>query len=97
MVQVFDLGAVLNYRLTGSDEEDESSNPNITFKQLLSPGVNYVYHFANSPMVVGAGVNYSPDLRKITQGSTEFKANAIRYGIFVAVDVTALFFHVSKN
>jgi hypothetical protein len=37
MVQIFDLGAVLNYRLSGSDEETEQSEPDLTFQQLFSP------------------------------------------------------------
>lgn len=98
-IQVFDFGSVLNYRLTGSDEEDtdENSEPRFTFKQLFAPGVNAMFHFPNSPVVMGAGLNYNPGLRTITQGSNTYHVNALRYGIFAAVDVTALFFHISKK
>lgn len=85
--QILDLGAVLNYRITGSGSSEEP-NPNITFKQILSPGIGLMWHFSNSPLVAGATTSYTPSLRKVNQAGNEYNSNALRIGIFVAVDVT---------
>jgi hypothetical protein len=96
LLQAVDLGAVLNYRVNNNDPS-VSAAPNITFKQLLSPGAAVTWHFVNSPLIVGAGVNYTPGLRDITQSNnTTYQANALRYGVFLAVDVTFFNFSVSK-
>lgn len=95
-LQALDFGSVLNYRLTGDDTEEES-NPNITFEQLLSPGASIMHQIFNSPVVIGVGVNYTPSLRKIELSGNTYEANALRFGIFAAVDVTAFHFSLSKK
>lgn len=87
-IQFLDLGSVLNYRLTNN--QTESSDPNITFKQLLSPGFGYMHHFKNSPLVWGFGANYSPMLRSISQAGNTYKTGALRISTFLAVDITLL-------
>jgi hypothetical protein len=92
-LQFLDFGAVLNYRL--NSKEDEEASPNVTFKQLLSPGFSVMRHFKNSPLVIGAGVNYTPSLRTVNVAGNEYKDNAWRIGLFCAVDVT--FFHLYNS
>ncbi|HJT73092.1 MAG TPA: hypothetical protein VJ720_03715 [Chitinophaga sp.] len=88
-LQVLDLGAVLNYRLNA--DGDEQTNPEVSFKQILSPGGSVMMHFPHSPFVAGFGVNYTPDLRKIEEtNGVSYTTNALRYGFFVGVDVTML-------
>lgn len=93
--QLLDLGAVLNYRI--NSDSTVSSNPDVSFKQMLSPGIALMRHFSNSPLSLGVGVNYTPDLRKINQGGIVYEQNALRYGIFLGVDVTGLIIHSSKS
>jgi hypothetical protein len=88
-LQAIDLGAVLNYRLTNNDST-VLSNPNITWQQLISPGASFFWQFRNTPIVGGFGFNYTPALRKIDQKDVTYNANALRIGIFLAVDVTAI-------
>ncbi|HWK03661.1 MAG TPA: hypothetical protein VNS58_08515 [Puia sp.] len=95
-LQAFDLGAVLNYRLSNSDSTDQP-NPAISWQQMVSPGANIIFQFPNSPLVIGGGFNYTPSLRKIEQGGATYYANALRYGISLAVDVTALHLSISKK
>lgn len=92
-LQFLDFGAVLNYRL--NSKEDEEASPNVTFKQLLSPGFSIMRHFKNSPLVIGAGINYTPSLRTVNVAGNEYKDNAWRIGVFCAVDVT--FFHLYNS
>jgi hypothetical protein len=94
--QALDLGAVLNYRLTGS-ESTEQSNPNISFQQLLSPGLSFMHQFKNTPLVLGTGINYTPGLRKIEETNVTYNANAFRFGFFFGVDITALHISLSKT
>ena len=96
-IQALDLGAVLNYRLTASGDSTEQSEPEVKFKQLFSPGIGLMHHFNNSPVVLGLGLNYTPGLRTLKQKSTTYSSNALRFGIFASVDVTALLLHVSKQ
>lgn len=94
--QIVDLGAALNYRITANDSEEESA-PNVTFKQMLSPGIAIMRHFTNSSLVIGASANYTPSLRTINQSGNEFQSNAFRIGLFIAVDVTFLNLYTSNK
>lgn len=94
-LQAFDLGAVMNYRLNA--DSTESSNPEVSFQQLISPGASLMLHLPNSPIVIGGGVNYTPSLRSITSNNVTYEANAIRYGVFIAVDVTVIPLFISKG
>ncbi|MEZ5018362.1 MAG: hypothetical protein R2800_14980 [Flavipsychrobacter sp.] len=93
-LQAFDLGAVMNYRLNA--DSTESNNPEVSFQQLISPGASLIVHLPNSPIVVGGGVNYTPSLRSITDNNITYEANALRYGVFLAVDVTVIPLFISK-
>ncbi|MFN8309235.1 MAG: hypothetical protein U0T73_04680 [Chitinophagales bacterium] len=99
-----DFGAVLAYRLHGNDtfqtatgRDTVSKDPVLGFKQLLSPGAQITWHFPKSPVVIGINANYSPELRKIKNGSTETKAGAIRVGLVISVDVTAIHIALTKS
>lgn len=94
-IQFLDLGSVLNYRLTS--DTTEQSDPDISFKQLLSAGFSVMRHFGNSPLTLGAGINYTPDLRKIAQSGVTYQQNAFRYGIFLSIDVTGLILFAGKK
>jgi hypothetical protein len=94
-LQFIDLGAVMNYRLTS--DSAVSSNPNITFKELLSPGLAVLRRFRNSPLSLGVSANFTPSLRTVNQKGNVYQPNAFRLGIFLAVDVTALMIHTSRK
>jgi len=94
-IQLVDLGAVLNYRLS-SDSTVETA-PDVSWKQLFSPGLQLMWHFNNSPVVIGAACNYTPDLRKINQDGNTYSSNAFRFGIFLGVDVTFFNLFTSKK
>jgi len=94
LIQAIDLGAVLSYRL--STDQSENAAPNITFKQILSPGLAITHHFTNSPIIIGALANYSPGLRTVNQTENVYQSNSFRFGIFLAVDVTFFNINVKK-
>lgn len=67
-LSVFDLGAVVSYRIKGGNEEDYKGFPKeITFRQILSPGFSVNFGFKNSPITIGVGVQRTPQLRKIIE------------------------------
>jgi hypothetical protein len=95
-LQVADLGAVLNYRITGSDTST-STNPNITLKQLLAPGLGIIHHFRKSPLTFGLEASLTPSLRSIRQDGVTYDPNAFRMGAFIGVDVTGVLLYISKK
>jgi len=64
--QLIDLGAVLNFRV--SDETSDLPDK-IEFKQIFSPGGSFNYGFKNSPVTIGVGYQYTPQLRSVTLAS----------------------------
>ena len=94
-LQALDLGAALNYRLTSSDSVGAS--PAYSFKSMLSPGAYITTHLGRSPLVLGIGANLTPAMREVTSGTVTTQVNALRFGIFLGVDVTAFQLAASRK
>jgi len=94
-LQLVDLGAVLDYRLTA--DTSVTNNPNIQFKQLLSPGLAILYRLKTSPVCLGIAGNYTPSLRTVNQGGVVYQPNALRVNVFASVDVTAAILSISRK
>lgn len=88
-----DIGAVFNYRL-GSNE----GLPEITWTNIVAPGVFIMAGYKDSPITIGAGIQYGPQLRKIKPpgagadaGNLDPEAvissRSVRIGIIIAVDI----------
>jgi hypothetical protein len=75
-----DLGTVTNLRFDGSD----TTAPNVSFDQVLSPGVFARWAPFDSPFVIGGGLSLVPGLRG------DPAQDAVRYHGFIAIDVTLL-------
>jgi len=79
-----DLGAVVSYRLTQKKDEYDGLPDDISLKQVFSPGLSLNIGFKNSPLTLGIGWQYTPELRKITvtadqgQPVAEIKTNTHR-------------------
>jgi len=82
-----DLGAVVSYRLPQSDQYSGLPD-SITLKQVFSPGLSLNLGLKNSPITVGLGLEYTPELRKITEESgNDIKANTWLYYLRVSWDL----------
>ena len=93
-VQLIDLGAVLNFRVGDST----STLPDkIEFKQIFSPGGSINYGFKNSPVTLGLGYQYSPQLRKITENGNEIYPNGHRIFLRLAWDIPLINIAKSKT
>lgn len=95
-VQVLDLGAVLNYSLTNKNDDVETT-PEYGFKQVLSPGAYATFHVTNTPITLGAGASYSPELRNVTGTTTTVQSSALQFGFFVAVDLNVFTLYGSRK
>jgi hypothetical protein len=94
-LQLLDLGAVLNFRVSDST----STLPDkIEFKQLFSPGGSLTYGFKNSPLTLGVGYQYTPQLRKVTvTGGNEMYPNGNRIFFRLAWDIPLINITKSKD
>jgi hypothetical protein len=90
-VQGLDLGALAAWRLEDDTEADASEvadEPEVGLEQVFAPGAFVVWNVPGMPVTVGWGVSYSPQLRKIGEGTPEeAKVDVVRRGFFVGFDV----------
>jgi len=94
LFNVLDLGAVATIRLDSSkresDEAQAEEKPEIRFEQVFAPGL-YPY-IGYGPFDFGVGVGFVPSLRPARVDDTRNiePLNVLRFGAFVAVDVSIL-------
>ena len=85
-VSFIDLGAIVLFRL----EEDTDPLPeDVSFKQVLAPGLFYIHNIADLPLSIMGGVQLSPQLRKIDEQA----ASALRFNLGITVDIPLLNFY----
>lgn len=85
---VFDLGSVVNQRINN----DTTSYTDLRFEHFFAPGAQLYWNFKNTPLSLGAGVTYVPNLRtiKYENGGTtigESGLNVLRVNLSVMVDI----------
>ncbi len=89
---LIDVGAIVAFRL--GDEETPLSD-NLQWRNLFAPGGYLVWGIGNTPLALGAGVQYGPELRELitVEGATvpDIQSRAFRVGVYLAVDIP--FFH----
>ncbi len=90
-LSLLDLGAIANYNLGNTEDTGESIStaPEITFANVFSPGISYIYGWKNSPISTSLGLQYMPNLREITDASNIVlgTADAVQFKIGILVDV----------
>jgi hypothetical protein len=84
-VSALDIGAPFTYRLT--NDSAEGLPENISWEQIFSPGIHYVYGLKKSPFSVSAGFQYAPLLRKIELNNIIENRNILRFNISFVVDI----------
>lgn len=81
---IFDMGSVAAFRI-GSDSR--LNVPPFSIENIAAPGAYLVYGFPHYPFSIGAGVQYGPQLRKITRNNVQIESSAYRFGVSVTIDV----------
>ena len=84
LIQILDLGTPISYRLSGLSSVDQQ--PELGIRQVISPGAHIVFGIPKVPLTVGAGFNFAPDLRRVSDMEDEFK-NAYRVAVFLGIDI----------
>jgi hypothetical protein len=59
----------------------------LTFKQIFSPGIFVNFAFRNTPLTLGAGIQYIPELRKVTVDNIETSSNSLRGMLRLSWDI----------
>ncbi len=90
LASFLDVGALVSYRFGDSKS---TGLPEVTFKNMLAPGGYLVYGIPKSPLSVGFGVQYGPQVRKVTLNNVEEKTSAYRIGVFAGIDIPVLNFY----
>jgi hypothetical protein len=83
---IIDIGAAFSYRW-GNNTGATGFPEKITWKQVFSPGLYAYWGLPRAPIALGAGFQWSPELRKITGLGANFGDNALRIGVNMAVDI----------
>jgi len=83
-LSIIDIGSVTGFRLT---HDSTATLPSFTWANVLAPGLFYIYGFAKSPISIGGGVQYGPQLRSVTNNSAEVLPSAVTLRLFVVVDI----------
>jgi hypothetical protein len=83
-LSVIDIGSVTSFRLT---HDSTSTLPDFKWTNVLAPGIFYFYGFAKSPISIGGGVQYGPQLRSVTNNTAEILPSAVTYRLLVLVDI----------
>jgi hypothetical protein len=68
-LSVVDLGAVVSYRFNHIAEEGLPKK--VKWTQLLSPGLRVGYGLPNTPLIIGMGYQFTPELRSLTADSKD--------------------------
>ncbi len=86
-LMIIDIGAVLAYRF--SNDTSKALPQKVTFSQFLAPGIHVGYGIPNLPLVIKAGIQYSPQLRTFNnEGGKLF--DVYRFGLSVCYDIPLL-------
>ncbi|MEL6254934.1 MAG: hypothetical protein AAFR87_23205 [Bacteroidota bacterium] len=83
---VIDIAAPFSYRWTNGN--DVGFPDEISWQQILSPGLYAVWGMKNKPISLSLGGQYVPKLRSITSNGTDVRnLDAFRIGLNLAVDI----------
>lgn|GEM_PF-5970142 len=98
MLSVIDIGTLTTARFRSeiSDAPNVTATSDVTISQVFSPGVYLMLGLGKSPIVLGGGASFAPNLRTLEAtdagGAVIAKetVSALRYGGFLAMDVSIL-------
>ncbi len=92
-IDIIDIGAVTAYRLN-SDNDAIATLPEFTLQNIFSPGVYAEIGLFNSPIAVGIGYHFGPNLREITKAGQAITspAGGNRISASFKVDIPLTYF-----
>lgn len=87
---IVDLGAITTYRFDDNNAEDL---PELSFENILAPGIHGFLNFRNSPMSLGGGYQLGPSARKINDKSESIS----RWHLAIVVDIPLINFYTKSR
>ena len=94
-LSLIDLGAITTFRF-GDDETEDI--PEIKLENIFAPGLYYVYGIRNSPVSIGLGGQFGPQLRKVTSENLDLQSKpTFSFKLFIAVDIPLLNFYTKSR
>ncbi|MEM6644235.1 MAG: hypothetical protein AAF616_14745, partial [Bacteroidota bacterium] len=89
-VTLFDIGAPVLYRLNNSTDGFPEE---VRISQFVSPGLSFVYGFKNSPFAISSGMQFTPELRTLSNSSESI----VRYNLAVTFDLPLFNLYTFQN
>ncbi len=91
---LIDIGAVTAFRF----QDETESLPEIQLKNIFAPGFYLNYGLPKVPLTIGAGLQWGPNLRKITKETLSVTGtNGYRISVVAAVDIPILNFYTAAR
>ncbi|MCH7525014.1 MAG: hypothetical protein IIC74_08400 [Bacteroidetes bacterium] len=88
---IIDIGAITTYRF--DDNNDAQDLPELSFENIIAPGIHGYINFRNSPLSLGGGYQLGPSTREINGVNESIR----RWHITLVVDIPLMnFFTKSK-
>lgn len=89
MLQVFDLGALVNFYVKEGDGASLPENSKIQLGDIIAPGGLLAYSIGDTPFTLLAGVQYVPNLNRMDALSTNdtFRPVSWRVHAGIAIDI----------
>ncbi|MEM1327208.1 MAG: LysM peptidoglycan-binding domain-containing protein [Bacteroidota bacterium] len=84
---ILDLGVVTAYRIDQDNAGLSSSLPDLTFSNVIAPGIYGVVNLPRSPFSIAAGFQLGPQNRSVVIDGAEIESGALRYGVTATIDV----------
>ncbi|MEI7661432.1 MAG: hypothetical protein WCK34_04515 [Bacteroidota bacterium] len=90
-VSVIDLGALASFRFK---DDSTKTVPTIQLKDIVAPGIFFVWGIAHSPLSLAAGAQMGPLLREVKPSVNTYSNNYYwRFGVSLTVDIPLLNFY----
>ncbi|MEI7582042.1 hypothetical protein [Runella sp.] len=92
-LSLIDVGGIFALRLIGSDTTKNTTTtavlPEISWRNILTPGIYFVHGFKNSPISLGVGFQRAPQLRLSDKNNslTILDVDAWRIGAKLTIDI----------
>lgn len=93
-IPILDIGAVMDFKLNNDSTE---TVPDIRFENIISPGLYLVYGIPKIPFTLGGGIQYSPQLGKVTLEGKTIEPRKLRWNVFIAFDLPLLNLFKNEN
>jgi len=93
-LSIIDVGAITAFRLT---HDSTATLPEFTWTNILAPGIFYVYGFKNSPVSLGGGIQYGPQLRSVENNVATTLPSAFTIRLFCVIDIPIFNFYTRTD